>query len=98
MATKEMPQGAEIYECEVGCGACCRHLFVYAEPLDAIREPRIAALRKVEGVDGPEYWLNAEVDWTAEQGAPCHFIGCDNLCQIYPTRPQECVAFEAGGD
>lgn len=29
---------------------------------------------------------------------PCTFLGSDNRCTIYPTRPNDCVAAQAGDE
>lgn len=77
-----------------GCGLCCKSLIIEADEIDAEREPRIAAecppIR--DSMDGP-MWMVA-----VGQSAPCPFLLGDNVCSIYPTRPNECVAFPAGGE
>jgi Fe-S-cluster containining protein len=93
------------YECD-RCGACCRgHLLVEAYELDVRREPRLAAADIGE-------WTRGETAQTVMQeleqegkcliiaggkGA-CSFLSEDNTCEIYPTRPNVCVAMDAGGE
>ena len=82
------------------CGACCGGvLIVEAEYLDALREPRLlkadASGRRVElsVLDDAHVVLLA-----CGRDHPCRFRGADRLCAIYPTRPNACVAFEAGSE
>ena len=90
------------YQCD-GCGACCLgHLLVEADLLDVLREPRLlkadrhrsdwpldAALRDLEDVG--RSILVAGVD-------RCPFLGGDSRCSVYPTRPNVCVAMQAGDE
>ena len=83
------------YECD-GCGACCRTYRVFVSEEDAQREPRI----KVEGkrLDdhvATEYWRYQLHPIPFLQSCP--FLGEDNRCGIYETRPKVCSNFEAGG-
>ena len=78
------------------CGACCRHLIVEAQVLDVLREPLIA--ERGICLDGrgrlpPDEWA-----WSLAAGEACPFLTAENLCSIYPTRPNECVAFKPGSD
>lgn len=34
------------YECEPGCGACCRHLIIEIESIDILREPKLKEVAK----------------------------------------------------
>ena len=90
------------YECDQ-CGACCSgRLIVQAEDLDVIREPRL--------IEADPYWAGKsllEVLNDMEQpgrvvtlacGRPCSFLGTDKRCTIYPTRPNDCVAMQAGDE
>lgn len=86
------------YQCD-SCGVCCSGvLMVEAEWLDARREPRLLDA----DVSGKRFSL----DVLEEDGRcvilaatkPCPFLGSDNRCSIYPTRPNSCVAFEAGSE
>lgn len=72
------------------CGACCRHLLLEADLLDAEREPLIA--QRGSPLKGPDeelvgYLLNGE-----SPHVQCVFLD-GNRCTIYPTRPNMCVAF-----
>lgn len=94
------------YECD-RCGACCRGaLLVEVYDIDVLREPRLAAadvtrpdLGSVEAVMAD---LNSDIDRcliiAGGVDHPCPFLGADNLCSIYPTRPNACVAMEAGSE
>ena len=91
------------YECDK-CGACCQgHLIVQADDLDVMREPRlIEADRHYAGrpVDQVLVQLQEDVGRavTIACGHPCPFLGADDECTIYPTRPNDCVAMQAGDE
>ena len=90
------------YACD-RCGACCLgHLLVEADLVDLLREPRLisadrhrsgwsfdAAARDLE--DESRSLLIAGVD-------RCPFLSAENCCSIYPTRPNACVAMQAGDE
>jgi Fe-S-cluster containining protein len=90
-AKKEVPVE---FECD-SCGACCRTFPIFAGAADAEREPRLRA----EARQLPP-WL-ATAEWTYQlfplpfQQACC-FLGADNRCTIYCTRPEVCRTFAAG--
>ena len=90
------------YECDC-CGACCQgRLIVLAEQLDLLREPRLLSAD------------DHRSDWSLEQALSdlddpgrclliagpnsCQFLNCENRCTIYPTRPIDCVAMQAGDE
>jgi Fe-S-cluster containining protein len=81
------------------CGACCRSLIIEIDHIDVVREPRL--LEHATLMDGGFQFEN---DWqkqyllAAGHSMPCPMLGADGLCTIYPTRPNCCVAFEAGGE
>jgi len=80
------------------CGACCRRLIVEAGPADVLREPQIAErCRVLDGngtISDPAQW-----SWSVAVGQlqPCPFLRPDNACEIYATRPEDCVAMVPGG-
>ena len=86
------------------CGACCKgHLIVEAYDLDILREPRLVSDDMSERTRGmTQELLMAELEQegkclviaAAEQ---CKFLR-KNTCDIYPTRPNVCVALEPGSD
>lgn len=84
------------YECDC-CGACCKTFPIFASQKDAAQEPRIEA----ETQKLPAHL--ATNDW-AYQMHPlpfheaCCFLGEENLCQIYKTRPVNCQTFAAGSE
>jgi Fe-S-cluster containining protein len=93
-----MPQ----FECDK-CGACCKgNLIVEAEELDVLREPKI--------IDADPYHRGKTVDQVMHElqsewkvvilacSRPCPFLGSDNHCEIYPTRPNSCVGMQAGDE
>lgn len=96
MDEEQVPYG--LYECD-RCGACCKGtVMVDADYLDTRREPRLldaevgrSRLSQQElEEDGKVVLLACGLD------KPCSFLGADNECSIYATRPNICVAFEAG--
>jgi Fe-S-cluster containining protein len=96
MDDESVPYG--LYTCDQ-CGACCKGtVIVEADYLDARREPRLILLqvglcrvtpRGLED-DGKIVLLACGLD------KPCRFLDAENRCTIYPTRPNVCVAFDAG--
>lgn len=93
------------YDCDK-CGACCKGtLLVEAFDLDAIREPRLLgadigtwARGKTHDVLMAELEQDGRCLIIAGGGHACRFLQGDNACGIYPTRPNECVAMEAGDE
>lgn len=97
------------FECDK-CGACCRFPIIEIDYFDIIREPRMREVTKPFKVPDGQQFVDNETDEPIENpdpymaGAmlacgtihPCPFVGADNLCGIYPTRPNCCVGFEAG--
>lgn len=94
----------ERYECDQ-CGACCNGtLIVEASWLDLEREPKIK--------DSDPFYVDKTLDETRSMLAdemrvivmvcgssrPCSMLGENQQCQIYPTRPNVCVAMEAGSE
>lgn len=87
------------YECDA-CGACCSGLLIVdAEWLDAVREPRL--------LDADVSNVRISLDVLADDDGhciilaatkPCRFLAPDKHCDIYATRPNCCVAFEAGSE
>lgn len=92
----------DIYQCD-RCGACCQgHLIVEADDLDVLREPRLIDADRHHAGQSVERVVHAiRHNWQAIHlagGQPCGFLGQDQLCSIYPTRPNCCVAMEAGDE
>lgn len=91
------------YECDK-CGACCKgSLIVEADEIDVMREPRlIQADRHYAPLGVPKTLELLRTDFgravIISCGHACPFLGEDNLCSIHPTRPNVCVAFEAGDE
>ena len=90
------------FECDK-CGACCKGmLIVEADDLDVLREPRL--------INGDPECCGKSVEQIVSEiqqqgkivllacGTPCSFLGTDNRCSIYPTRPNACVAMQAGDE
>lgn len=82
------------------CGCCCRRLIIEISHLDILREPKL--LEATELLDGHGK-IEYESDWEKEyllacgETRPCPFLK-DNKCEIYPTRPNVCVALEPGNE
>ena len=92
------------YECDQ-CGACCQgHLIVEAGLLDALREPRLLdADPQYAALPQHQALVLLEDEWRClivAGGATrsCPFLGEEKRCSIYPTRPNVCVAFQAGDE
>ena len=98
---------SERYECDL-CGGCCRAMMVELTPIDLMREPKLQPLarpcHKVVWENGPngeqkevgKYPALAMV--TDGPDKACRFLGDENRCSIYPTRPGACVALLAGSE
>lgn len=87
-----------------GCGACCKGLLIVeADVVDLLREPRLK--------DADPFYAGMTSDavlnlFMADTGRaiilacgterPCPFLSADAKCSIYPTRPNACVAMQAG--
>jgi len=91
-------------ECDK-CGACCRgHLIVEAYDLDVLREPHLAAADIGEWTREMTYeTLMADLEQDGKclviaGGEECKFLRGNNMCAIYPTRPNVCVALQPGSD
>ena len=90
------------------CGACCRHLLVEAYALDALREPRLLEVGRAEYRQSLESLLDDEEGRCIIVAAcsPCPFLGQDwgegdldrARCEIYSTRPNNCVGCLPGGE
>ena len=84
------------YECD-GCGACCKTWRVLVSAADAEREPRIASeSRKLAEHEADDLWQYQLFPLPFHEG--CCFLGDDNRCGIYETRPRVCRGFEAGSE
>ncbi len=93
------------YECDC-CGTCCQgHLIVETDILDVLREPRLVAADPHHAGKSASEVL--EMLWDDKGKAiviacgtnrPCPFLNDEKRCSIYPTRPNDCVAMQAGDD
>lgn len=85
----------EDYDCE-SCGACCRCYPIFALEGDALREPQIAK----NGIRCDDFLgKKGEVAYRLHPLPfldACAFLGDDQLCRIYETRPELCRRFEPG--
>jgi len=88
------------------CGACCTHLIVEADALDCLREPRLLDADVGNAKHGRPLTLDEMTGDDARVvllvcGERCPFLRATYTpteCGIYPTRPNECVAFEPGSE
>ena len=94
------PEGAGIvgtmtFQCDL-CGACCCTFPVYVSAEDAEREPRIA----LKGRNWPSISKRpaGSTNCFRSRFRMRVFLGNDNRCNIYHTRPEVCRRFEAGSD
>jgi Fe-S-cluster containining protein len=89
------------YECDK-CGACCEHLIVQAELLDVLREPRLLEADRFYRDRSSEESMKLLGDEmrvvTLACGQACPFLSEGKTCSIYPTRPNDCVAMQAGDE
>jgi Fe-S-cluster containining protein len=90
------------FECDK-CGACCKgSLIVEADELDVMREPRLIDVDPHHvGKSVDELVLEIQTEMKAVLvvcGSRCPFLGTDNACTIYPTRPNDCVGMQAGDE
>ena len=92
------------YECDQ-CGACCKSLLVETYELDVIREPKLLSANIgtwTRDKTREQIMMRLQEEDTcliiAGPSKPCCFLGQDNKCSIYPTRPNVCVAMEAGDE
>ncbi len=95
---------SEQYECDQ-CGACCQGaLIVEATWLDLKREPKIQdadpafrdkTLREVQELLADEMRV---IVMACGADRPCAMLDENQRCKIYPTRPNVCVAMEAGDE
>jgi Fe-S-cluster containining protein len=84
------------FQCDL-CGACCRTLLVDIEHVDVVREPCLLQHARLydAGITADEWDRDYML---ACPWQPCGLLGPDNHCTIYPTRPNCCVAFQAGSE
>jgi Fe-S-cluster containining protein len=84
------------FDCN-GCGACCRTFPIFAAAADAANEPRVAAEgRTLPGHLATERWTYQLYPLPFHE--TCCFLDAGARCTIYPTRPDVCREFAAGGD
>ncbi len=93
------------YECDK-CGACCKgYLIVEADEIDLLREPRLAEAdphyagkNASEVLDILRGEIGKAIVIACGTERPCRFLRDDNTCEIYPTRPNDCVSMQAGDE
>ena len=78
------------------CGLCCKKTIVEIRHVDVVREPKLLpVIRELDALidDDDDQWTR---EYLLTQRKQCPML-CDNMCTIYPTRPNTCVMFEVGG-
>lgn len=89
-------EGSEGFDC-TDCGACCRCYPIFASASDAEREP----LLKERCVRVDDFLGKGEVAYRMYPLAHtegCAFLGENQLCGIYASRPEVCRRFESGSE
>ena len=93
------------FECD-RCGACCKGtLIVEADDIDVMRQPRLveadphyAGQKAGEVIKRLQNEVGRNLLLACGTIRPCPFLGSENLCSIYPTRPNACVMMQAGDE
>lgn len=98
------------YECDK-CAACCRQLIIEIDWIDVLREPSLKLVTEpfkvppgfsIQNEDGEDiadpdpYMAGAMLACGSTH--PCPKLDNENLCTIYPTRPNCCVAMSPGSE
>lgn len=85
------------YECD-SCGLCCSgSLIIEIYQLDVVREPKLLDVASLMDGNGKiVYEDESDKEYLLAASEPCDFLNDDKGCSIYPTRPNTCIAFEAG--
>ena len=75
----------------LSCANCCKH---YSPRFKTPDIKRISKLLKLKEGDFIEKYLDLDKDddYVAKT-APCPFLGDDNACSIYDSRPSDCARF-----
>lgn len=98
------------YQCD-RCGACCRFPIIEIDHEDVLREPRLREVTEPnripdgmyfedddgEPIENPDPYMAGAL-LACGRNRPCPFVGADNLCGIYATRPAVCSGFPAGSE
>ncbi|WP_345785693.1 YkgJ family cysteine cluster protein [Pelagicoccus sp. SDUM812002] len=88
--------GGEVFDC-ADCGACCRCYPIFASARDAEREPLLRErCVKVDNFLGKGEVAYRMYPLANTEG--CAFLGSDQLCRIYGSRPELCRRFESGSE
>lgn len=86
------------YQCD-NCGACCSKLIIEPGYVDALREPKLMQLAIDVGVTVDQLKEKTHcVPIRDRERRCCRFLsdGEKRLCEIYDTRPNECVYVQPG--
>lgn len=75
----------------LSCANCCKN---YSPRFKTPDIKRISKLLKMKEGDFIEAYLNLDSDGDyVAKTAPCPFLGADNACSIYDSRPSDCARF-----
>ncbi len=98
MSTEAKQKKVETYECDK-CGACCEKLIVEIDELDLVREPKLRGVATLmDGCGSIQYDSVWEKEYLLTCAEPCPMLSDDKTCSVYPTRPNACVAMQAGDE
>ena len=80
------------------CGACCRYYIIEADLVDVLREPRLLGAGYAKQQPTMEELEAGEkvIMLALAKSTPCPFLGQDNRCTIYETRPIMCRSYPLG--
>jgi Fe-S-cluster containining protein len=67
-------------------------------PSDVLREPKIGERGLKLDAYGKFAILSCKWLLNSEGSCTCTFLGKDNCCEIYQSRPEVCVNYQAGSD
>lgn len=73
------------------CAACCKHYSPRFKTPDIKRISKYLKMRESELID-TYLTLDDEGDYVVKS-TPCPFLGQDNRCSIYESRPSDCARF-----
>jgi len=86
------------YECD-RCGACCQGtLIVEAYYIDVLREPTVLGADVCGRQPTMEKLADESRCIVLAANRACRFLSTEGCCTIYPTRPNACVAMQAGDE
>ncbi|MFQ5600757.1 MAG: YkgJ family cysteine cluster protein [Candidatus Krumholzibacteriia bacterium] len=86
---KAPPEGVEVhYNCARCMAICCQSVSTEIDPPTTPRD--YDNLRWYLMHPGVRVYVDEYSCWFVQYESPCRYLGEDNLCQIYDSRPQIC--------